>query len=917
MTNKLLSLVLLMCAPAASYAFDIINSQNTVLCVDSTEDVAVKSAAAMVREDFHTVSGRTMEMGCLKQQTAANAALPVIVAGTVGNAAFDRWLSASGIATDDVKGKWEAFCLTVKNVGNRNVLVVMGSDKRGTAYGLMEISRLMGVSPWQWWADVTPEHKDRVTISDTYHCVQEPSVQFRGIFLNDEENFTKWSKVTFEKSTNTKNTVGPQTYEKVFRLLLRLRANCIWPAMHSCSTPFFTVPGNKEMAHKYGITMATSHCEPMMRAALEWNEKKMGALNYVTNHDKIVSYWEERVKSVADGDNIYTVGMRGLHDLPMQGATTTEGKIGIVERAFADQREMLKKYVNKDVTQVPQVFVPYKEVLGLYNNGLKVPDDVTLMWCNDNFGYLTRLSNAQEQKRKGGAGVYYHISYWGRPNGYLTLCTQSPALIYEQMRRAYDANARKIWIVNVGDLKPGEFDTEFFLNMAWDINSVTTTNIPDIITRWYSDIFGNSVGQRAAAVMKEYYRLAMERKPEHAAWNRVEEAGYKKGIIPVSDGEFNPFENGDEVLRRMEAYDRLEAEVRSMAKDVPARLSNAYTELVLTPVLMAKNMNSKWLAAKKNHLYAKHALPAANDYAHLSEQYTKDAQTACAEYGKLLDGKWNNILKLNGWNRENALPRKDTVKVDGANKQTVFWCEHDSVPMAIAKKIKVTMPGQSMYVQLFTMNGSKPVVEITKKPKWLNASVQSAYSASEARLNLSMADDYQAKEKPKAATLTLKVNGRKYQLEVTPIAEDFYPIDLTHTADGNATSHIAGLGYSTKAQPLETGKTYTFDVQTERAGKATLRVGMLPLQPLTGGDLRYSVSIDGQPAQTVSIKTDAVERDEAWKVNVMRNQSITLTTWNVQKPGRHTITIKPLDNGIVLDQMQLDFKPARQFYSLP
>ena len=287
-------------------------------------------------------------------------------------------------------------------------------------------------------------------------------------------------------------------------------------------------------------------------------------------------------------------------------------------------------------------------MLALYNNGLKVPDDVTLMWSNDNFGYLTRLSNAEEQKRRGGAGVYYHISYWGRPKGYLTICTQSPALVYDQMKRAYDAGARRIWIVNVGDLKPGEFDTEFFLNLAWDINSVTPANIPDLTRKWYTDIFGENVGKQLASVMMEYYRLAMERKPEHMGRNRVEETGYPKGNSPVLDCEFNPFENCDEVLRRMRAFDSLETKVRQIATMVPERLDAAYSELVLTPVVMAKGMNGKWLAAKKNHLFAKYGLPAANDYGRLSEQYTREAQSACADYNKLLNGKWNLILKLNG-----------------------------------------------------------------------------------------------------------------------------------------------------------------------------------------------------------------------------------------------------------------------------
>ncbi len=917
MTNRFYLLLLSICASTAAPAFDIIGSGRTVLCVDSTEDVAVRSAVTMLQEDFEAVAGKTLGVShCFgtvcKDETDGNSA-NTIVAGTVGTMGFDRWTADNGIATDGLKGQWETFSIDVTTVGGRKIMVVVGSDKRGTAYGLLELSRLMGVSPWKWWADVVPEHKTRVTVSDTYHNRQSPSVQFRGIFLNDEENFAKWSKLTFEKNTADNRAVGPKTYEEVFRLLLRLRANCIWPAMHNCSTPFFTMPGNREMAQRYGIVMATSHCEPMMRAAMEWNEKKQGALNYATNRDKILDYWEERVKEVADGDNIYTVGMRGVHDLPMQGASTTEGKIGIVEQAFADQRELLRKYVNSDVTQVPQVFVPYKEVLGLYNNGLRVPDDITLMWCNDNFGYLTRLSDEAEQKRSGGSGVYYHISYWGRPNGYLTLCTQSPALIYDQMRRAYDANARKIWILNVGDLKPGEFDTEFFLNMAWDINSVSPTNIPDIMARWYAGIFGEKAGQETAKLMGDYYRLAFERKPEHMGWNRVEEPGYVKGIIPVKDCEFNPFENGDEVLRRMRSFDSIHAEAKRIYATVPQQLRAAFSELVLTPVAMARGMNHKWLAAKKNHLFAKHNLPAANDYARLSTQYTQEAQTACAAYNKLEGGKWDKILVLNKWNRENGLPRKDTVAVAANDRNTVFWFEHDTVPMSTKGKLKANIIGRKTFVQLFTMDGSAPQVKVLKSPKWLHTVVEKGYSDSEARLDITA----EAGMEGKNGKIVLKANGIKYTIYATVCAEDFYPVDLNRTSDGREVASVNGLGWSAAAKPLETGREYTLSVTTTRQGSALLRVGMLPTQPLTGGDLRYAVSIDGQPWQTMSIRTDAVERDEAWKVNVMRNQSITSTTWNISRSGVHTIAIKALDNGIVLDQMQLDFNQRRQFYSLP
>ncbi len=356
--------------------------------------------------------------------------------------------------SDNMASKHEAFRIEVKE----GRLYVTGSDANGTAYGIMELSRMLGVSPWVWWADSTPGQREEWVIQADFLTEQSPAVLYRGIFINDEDwGLLPWSWKNYEPS-DQKGRIGPKTYQAVFELMLRLRANILWPAMHEVTVPFYFVEGNREMADRYGITIGTSHCEPLQRSTpVEWPAAGVGDYDYVNNSENVYKFWEERVKEVAGSNNYFTIGMRGVHDGKMQGAQTIEEQKTILERVVSDQRSLIKKYIHSNVTSVPQVFIPYKEVLDIYRSGLHVPEDVTLMWCDDNYGYMRSLPNKQEQARSGGNGLYYHISYWGRPHDYLWLATTSPALIRTELERAYNHDVQRIWIFNVGDIKPGEY----------------------------------------------------------------------------------------------------------------------------------------------------------------------------------------------------------------------------------------------------------------------------------------------------------------------------------------------------------------------------------------------------------------------------------------------------------------------------
>lgn len=360
-------------------------------------------------------------------------------------------LQEYGIPLDMLQSLKEAFFITTFE---NKCIIVAGSDARGTAYGILELSRLAGVSPWVWWGDVTPEKKNRLTLPANYRTLQSPSVEYRGIFLNDEDWLLQpWSWKHFEPS-DIPGRIGPRTYKEIFKLLLRLRANTIWPGMHGMTTPFYLVPGAKEIADSCGIVIGTSHCEPLMRSNVgEWNEQTRGSYNYLTNREAVQNYWIERLQEVHSYENIYTIGMRGIHDSGMEGVKTLQEQTEVLQQVIDDQRNLLAKYVKPEVDQIPQQFVPYKEVLQVMENGLRLPDDIILTWCDDNYGYMTRLSDAEQQKRSGGAGIYYHLQYWGRPHDYMWLSAIQPGLIYNEMKQAYDKNVRRLWIVNVHDMK--------------------------------------------------------------------------------------------------------------------------------------------------------------------------------------------------------------------------------------------------------------------------------------------------------------------------------------------------------------------------------------------------------------------------------------------------------------------------------
>jgi hypothetical protein len=549
---------------------------------------------------------------------------------------IDGLAAAGKLEVRDVRGAWESFVVQVvpqPAPGVDQALVIAGNDRRGTIYGIYQVSASIGVSPWYWWADVPVTKRTALAIRAGAHQQGPPSVKYRGIFLNDEDwGLQPWAAKTFDPALGD---IGPKIYARIFELLLRLKANTLWPAMHACTKAFNLYPQNKQLADEYAIVMGSSHAEPMLRDNVtEWTAPPED-YNYVTNREGVRAYWEQRVQENGRFENIYTLGMRGIHDSAMQGPKTNAERMRALEQIFADQRALLAKHVNPDVTQVPQAFTPYKKVLDIYHAGLPVPDDVTLVWPDDNFGYIRHFPTAEEQQRRGGSGVYYHLSYLGSPLSYLWLCTTPPALVWEEMTKAYDHGARTIWIANVGDLKPAEIGTEFFLQMAWDIHRWRRGNLPGFLAEWAAREFGAEHAQEIAGIMDQYYRLNFQRKPEHLQW-----------WPPNESPRPSPFTAG-ETRQRLEALAQLRARVDRLEATMPDADKDAFYELVAYPVRGTALANERYFSSELSALHAAAGQTDAPELARQAEAADARLKEATRVFNEqIAGGKWRRILAL-------------------------------------------------------------------------------------------------------------------------------------------------------------------------------------------------------------------------------------------------------------------------------
>lgn len=571
---------------------------------------------------------------------------PLIIIGTADNKDIAALASRAGISLDPLKGSFERFIIrnaAIPGKKTSETLFIIGSDPRGAAYGAVTLSENMGVSAWHWWADVPVKRKDQAWVNAA--CLSnEPSVRFRGIFINDEDwGLTPWAAKTYEPEVGN---IGPRTYERVCELLLRLKANMLAPAMHTCSDAFYTHPENKVVADKYGIMITTSHCEPLLfnnASKAEWDPAKDGDWNYKTNRNTIYNKLDARVAEAAQYENIYTMAMRGLHDEGMRGDMPLQEKVEVLHNAIMDQRTILERHIGKPAETVPQIFVPYKEAQQLYENGLEVPGDITLVWPDDNYGYMKMLSNPADRLRPGRAGIYYHLSYLGVPHDYLWINTTPPMLMYEELKKAFDTGADRYWLVNVGDIKPMELSMQLFFAMAWDFGSFSYNNVNKYQADFLCSIFGGEYRSDFQRLLDEYYRLAWSRKPEAMGWERIWDA---PEYYRLNGTEFS-FANYNDAKKRLADYNSLSNLADRILNSLPDAYRPAFFEMAGYQALASNQMNRKFLMAQLNREYAAEGnYSRANFAAEQTIAASDSINTLNRIYNTMLDGKWNHMMTI-------------------------------------------------------------------------------------------------------------------------------------------------------------------------------------------------------------------------------------------------------------------------------
>lgn len=628
-----LTFVMATIALTAQASAFILTAQRTVaIRVDAHEQPVVHTALSLLQRDLANV---------LSAPTIFTDHHPQIIVGSI-NGAGRKLLDGTPVDIQSLAQSAQAFQLVVDSKGR---LIIAGSDSYGTAYGIIELTRLLGVSPWEWWADVDPEPRTEFSLPQGYSTEQSPNVSFRGIFVNDEDwGLLPWASTNFEP--NDQHAIGPKTTERIFELMLRLRANLYWPPMHECTRPFFLTEGCRELASRYGIFLGSSHCEPMAcNAAGEWSVRGEGAYDFVHNHDAVISFWEQRLRETARQPMVYTLGMRGLHDGQMQGVQGIDDQKLVLDRVIAEQRALLARNVYQHVERLPQAFIPYKEVLDAYNAGLQVPDDVTLVWPDDNYGYIRHFPTAAEQARSGGNGVYYHVSYWGRPHDYLWLGTASPFLMYQQLSEAFYHGARRMWILNVGDIKPAEYQISLFMDMAWNLEKVTKLTVGTHLEEFYAETVGRDVARLLSIYMKEHFHLSFQMKPEHLAGTRVEEP--QGGAIDWNAVHDLPWSE-QKLRHRLSRYDLMQRNIKwigdSIRKTHPNR-ADAFYELVEYPIMATIAMNQKYhLAQLARHGKAWLSRENVAQTWVRSDAAHDAIQRLTAQYNSLRGGKWRGIM---------------------------------------------------------------------------------------------------------------------------------------------------------------------------------------------------------------------------------------------------------------------------------
>ena len=886
--------------------------------IDEADFKVVEIAAGMLADDIERVTGSSSRVVFADNHKGIPAGAAVI-AGTLGKSRLiDRFAAKADVSR--IKGKWESFMIFTTEHPRLGtpLLVVIGSDRRGTAFGLTSLGEAIGVSPWYWWADVPPQRKDAIFVESGMFVQKEPSVQYRGIFINDERfgGWAKWAEQTFDKETGK---VGPKTYEKVFELLLRLKGNYLWPAMHNGSAAFNSNPENARLADDYAIVMGSSHCEQMLRNNEdEWkNVGTYGDFNYITNRETMIGYWEERVRTNGRYENTYTLGLRGIHDYPMEGAQTTQERVQLMQQAIDDQRDILRRNIDRPVEDIPQVLCTYEEVLEAYQNGLSVPDDVTLLWSDDKHGYCRNLSNPEEQKRKGGAGIYYHLSYHGDPASWIWLSPLSPAFISTELTKAYEFGARKIWVFNVGDIKPAEKEISFAMDLAWDIDRWNPANAHEYIGYWATKTFGSDFAQQIARMQDTYYRLQAAGKDSHVWFVNYTEK---------------------QVEGRIAEWRALSSRASDLAEKIPSEMQDAYFELVSYPICGAAMLNEYQLLARRSMVKAdrKDSKGAMEDARRALDMFESLNSWTLRYHRDVCNGKWDHFFNWRPYhwfwsesqdatlctsevlNMTEQAPASRFLPTSEAmsDKGVTVFCEEDfEVPLWIEALSPVRnfskAPEDNVFCRVCTGNVSFDASASPVNNIWHSPLIGPMWSKV-GTLHMKKGEN------------TIRITDLKPEAQINNIYLGIWPpfpeeprlriaahdYKDTRESDTGIVTRIHGLGYSdgvlvlpfdTPSHEPQDAPFVEYDILLDEQD-TSIEVRTLPtLHVYEGREARYAVQLGNDAPQVFSIH--AGDFSAEWRYNVLHGYSSRKIDIPSDMAGAQKLRVYLLDPGIVLQEI--------------
>lgn len=899
------------------------------LCVDGEDYSGVVRATRDLQADIRRVTAQLPPI----TKDPKNNEIGVILIGTIGRShLIDGLIRDKKINVSVISGKWESFLIQVvpkPMPGVSSALVIAGSDKRGTIYGIYDLSEQIGVSPWYWWADVPVQHKDALYVKAGKYVQGPPAVKYRGIFLNDEAPaLSGWVHEKF-------GDYNQKFYTKVFELILRLKGNYLWPAMWG-SAFNEDDPDNPRLADEYGIVMGTSHHEPMLRAQQEWKRHGEGPWDYSKNPDVLQKFWTEGIERNKNYESIITLAMRGDGDMPMSEGANIE----LLEKIVADQRKIIAEHVNSDLTKVPQDWALYKEVQEYYEKGMRVPDDVTLLWCDDNWGNIRRLPTPEERKRSGGAGIYYHFDYVGGPRSYKWLNTIPITKVWEQMNLAHRYGADRIWIVNVGDLKPMEFPIEFFLSLAWNPERWPKDKIGEYTKLWATREFGPKYAADIADIVSKYTKYNGRRKPE---------------LLEPDTYSLVNYQEADRVLADWKAITDKAEHIYAL---LPEESRDAFFQLVLYPTKASAQVAQLYVATGKNQLYVSQNRASANVVAQQATALFQADAALAAEYNhKLGLGKWDHMMDqthigYTSWRDppQNVMPKVTEIEVPAEAQMGVTVEGTASAWPGAAGDPELpkfdVFNRQHRFIDVFNRGRAPFPFGATASAPWIVLSSNHGIVSKEQRVLVSVDwskapkgnGDGEVQIKGGGQTISVKVRAfnpatpTKTTLKGFVEAEGYVSIEAehyTHKVNAGALhwEKIADYGRTLSSMTLTpvTAETVTppqispcleYQMYLYDSGTVEVEAIVAPtLNFVPGRGLRYEISFDDQPPQVVDILAQNSLKD--WEESVKDSVRISKSTHTVDKPGYHTLKFWAVDPGVVLQKLVVDLGGVKPSYLGP